>query len=175
MHIQAANIRTKVRALSKISNKFRIMDLPESNVVVFALLLNYPWELLQAPLFWGMRSATHWDAVKLCSRAVLGDAVIMLLAYWGGALVARDRWWIKRPRCAPILTMLAIGLAITVLVELLAIASNNPSWGWRYAEIMPVVPEIGIGLVPLVQWIILPLLLIWFVKRQLNGAATQEG
>ena len=55
-----------------------------------------------------------------------------------------------------------------------AIASNNSSGGWRYAEIMPIVPKIGIGLVPLIQWIILPLLLVWFVKRQLDGAKLED-
>ena len=35
---------------------------------------------------------------------------------------------------------------------------------------MPVIPGIGVGLSPLLQWIILPLLLVWFVRRQLAGA-----
>lgn len=147
----------------------RLTDLPEFNVFLFAFLLNYPWELLQVPLYQGMPDAAHWDAIKVCTRATLGDGIIMLLAYWSSALLVRDRWWIARPRLASILMLVGLGVAITVLLERLAVVSDNPNWGWRYAEAMPMVPILGIGLTPLLQWLILPPLVIWFVKRQLAG------
>ena len=153
------------------SNKLRLTDWPEFNVFVFSLLLNYPWELMQMPLFLGMRESTHGVAIKACTYATLGDGVIMLLAYWGGALLVQDRRWIARPRRAPILTMIGIGVALTVLLERWAIVS---AWGWRYAENMPVVPMLGVGLIPVLQWVILPPLLVWFVKRQL-AEATSNG
>ena len=153
------------------SNKFRLTDWPEFNVFVFSLLLNYPWELIQMPLFLGMRESTQGAAIKACTFATLGDGVIMLLAYWGGALLVQDRRWIARPRRAPILTMIGIAVAITVFVERWAIVS---AWGWRYAENMPVIPMLGIGLTPVLQWIILPPLLVWFVKRKLAGATLND-
>ena len=58
-----------------------LLDQPETNILIFALLLNYPWEFLQVPFFEGMAVASHWDAVKVCTRATFGDAVIMLFAY----------------------------------------------------------------------------------------------
>ena len=154
--------------------QYRVTDLPEFNVFIFAFLLNYPWELLQVPLYQGMPEAAHWDAIKVCTRATLGDAVIMLLSYWGAALLVRDRWWIERPRLAPVLTLIGIGVGITVLLERLATASHSPNWGWRYAEAMPIIPWVRIGLTPFLQWIILPLLLVWFVKRQLAGAKSRS-
>lgn len=156
------------------SNKFQLTDLPEFNVFAFALLLNYPWELMQVPLFQGMRDAAHWDAIKVCTFATLGDGVIMVLAYWGAALLVRDRRWVARPRWAPMLTMIAIGVTITVLIERLATESANPNWGWRYAENMPVVPMLGVGLTPVLQWVVLPVVLVWFVKRQLAGASSKD-
>jgi len=160
--------------LARASNLFRLTDLPEFNVFVFAFLLNYPWEVLQVPLYEGMAEAQHWDAIKVFTVATLGDGVIMLLAYWGAALLVRDRWWIARPRLAPMLTLIGIGVAITVLLERLAIVSDNPNWGWRYADAMPIIPALEIGVTPFLQWVILPLLLVWFVKRQLAGARSQE-
>ncbi len=109
--------------MAQSSNRFRLTDLPEFNVFVFAVLLNYPWELMQVPLYRGMSDAAHWDAIKICTRAALGDGVIMLLAYWGAVLL---------------------------------------------------VPVLKIGLAPLLQWLILPLLLVWFVTRQLAGARTHD-
>lgn len=65
-------------------------------------------------------------------------------------------------------------MAITVLLERLAIVSNDPNRGWRYATAMPIVPVLEIGLTPFLQWVILPLLLVWFVKRQLAGARSHD-
>ena len=160
--------------MAPASTRLRLTNLPEFNVFVFAFLLNYPWELMQVPLYHGMPEAAHWDAIKVCTRATFGDGAIMLLAYWGTALLVRDRWWIARPGLAPILTLIGIGLAVTVLLERLAIVSNNPNWGWRYAEAMPMVPVLGIGLTPFLQWLILPLLLVWFVRRQIAGSRSQD-
>lgn len=36
---------------------------------------------------------------------------------------------------------------------------------------MPVVPVIGIGALPLLQWVLLPPLILWFARRQLAGHA----
>ena len=69
----------------------------EFNVVVFALLLNLPWEILQAPLFAGMADAPFSYAIQGCARGTVGDAVIMLLAYWTVSAVAGSRHWILDP------------------------------------------------------------------------------
>ncbi len=157
--------------MTRTVNLFRFTDWPEFNVFVFALLLNYPWELMQVPFYEGMAAAAHWEAVKVCTWATLGDGIIMLIAYWGAAIVARDRRWFFKRRPMPLIVLLAVGVAITVLLERLATVSDNPEWGWRYAERMPIVPGLEIGLTPFLQWIVLPLLLVWFVKRQLRGGA----
>lgn len=142
---------------------------PEFNVALFAFLLNLPWELWQAPLFEGMAAAPHWDAVKACSRAALGDAVIALVAYAAVALVLRNRAWVASPSTPGALGFMACGLAITALIERLAVEGV---WiqGWSYSPLMPVVPGIGVGLSPLVQWLVLPPAVAWLVRRQLTSA-----
>lgn len=146
-----------------------VLDQPETNILIFALLLNYPWEFMQAPFFEGMAVATHWDAVKVCTRATFGDAAIMLIAYWCVAVAASDRWWFRVPSRMQMLGSTTAGVVITVAIELFATQSIDPAWGWRYAEIMPIVPVVGVGLTTLLQWILLPPLAIWFVRRQLKA------
>ena len=46
--------------------------------------------------------------------------------------------------------------------------ATGPLGRWAYAEGMPVVPLLGVGLSPALQWILLPPLVAWFVRRQLN-------
>jgi hypothetical protein len=141
--------------------------LPELNVAVFALLLNFPWELFQVPLFGQMPGAPHWQAIMSCSRATLGDAAIMLAAYWAVAAVRGNRSWIAKPEAAGVLLFATVGVLATVIIERLALAGV---WidSWTYSTAMPVVPVIGVGLSPLLQWVVLPPLVVWFVKRQIR-------
>ena len=142
---------------------------PEFNVALFAFLLNLPGEIWQAPLFEGMAVAPHWDAVKVCSRAAVGDAVIALVAYAAVALVLRNRAWVVSPSTPGVLGFMACGLTITAVIERLAV---DGAWmqGWSYSPLMPVVPGIGVGLSPLVQWFVLPPAVIGLVRRQLTSA-----
>ena len=142
--------------------------LPEFNVMLFAWLLNYPWEFIQAPLFAGMAEAAHWEAVKVCSRAALGDAVIMLVAYWGVAVTRHSRAWIVAPGWRDVALLSSIGVGITVVIEGLAL---HGWWlaSWRYSAAMPIIPGLGVGLAPVLQWVVLPPLVVALVVRQLQG------
>ncbi|WP_220018887.1 hypothetical protein [Halomonas heilongjiangensis] len=138
---------------------------PEFNVTLFAFLLNYPWEFLQVPLFAGMPTMTHWDAVRFCTRAALGDVLIALVAFWSVAAVRR-RAWIRCPDAPALFGFVAVGVAITIGLEWHATVLQDR---WQYAELMPTLPLLGTGLAPLLQWLVLPPLLVWLVHRQMLG------
>ena len=144
-----------------------IVNLPETGVAIFAFLLNYPWEFLQVPFFAGMATAPHWDAIRFCTRASLGDAGIALAAFWAVAVAVRSRRWIRHPRVGEVLGFVAVGVAITIVFEWLA---TGVLGRWAYADTMPVVPIIDVGILPLLQWTLLPPLIVWFVRRYLQGA-----
>ena len=143
-----------------------VTDTPEFNVATFALLLNFAWEILQAPLYAGMADMPHAQVTKACLQATGGDAVIMLLAHGGVAVAARSRLWIVAAKRWQLALFIALGLFITAAIEWLA---THGYWiaKWSYLPTMPVVPGAGIGLAPLLQWVVLPLLTVWFVRRQL--------
>ena len=148
---------------------------PELNLVVFALLLNFPWETLQAPLFVGMGEAPFSEAIRNCLQATLGDAVIMLLAYWMVSVAIRNRRWVLAPRAAHLIGFIVMGVSITAVIEWLATRGH---WigSWTYSRAMPVLPGVGIGLAPLLQWVVVPLLVVWFVRRQLSqGSGGRAG
>lgn len=143
----------------------RLLDLPELNVAVFAFLLNFVWEFFQVPFFRGMAAAPHWEAAQVCIRATFGDAGITLVAFWAVALAARSRAWIVHATARQLLGFVAVGVAITIAFEWVATELLDR---WTYAESMPTLPLIGTGLLPLAQWLVLPPLVVWFVRRQLT-------
>ena len=143
----------------------RWLDLPEVNVAIFAFLLNFVWEFAQVPLFEGMASTGHWHAIQVCTRATAGDVGIALVAFWTVSCAWRSRRWILRPTALQFAGFVAVGLVITVLMEWL---STRVLDRWAYAESMPIVPGLGVGLIPVLQWVFLPPLVAWFVRRQLT-------
>jgi hypothetical protein len=60
---------------------------------------------------------------------------------------------------------IAVGLVVTIALE---IPDTRVLGRWHYAEAMPIVPGIRIGLLPVPQWLFLPPLVVWFVRRQLR-------
>lgn len=126
----------------------RFLDAPETNVAVFAFLLNLPSELVQVPLFAGMPSARHWTAILACGRATLGDLVIALAAFWAVALAVRARAWVLVPTRGRVAGFVAVGAVLTIVMERLA---TGPIGRWAYADAIPVVPFLEVGLSPLVQ------------------------
>ena len=141
---------------------------PGFNLAVVALLLNFPWKLLQAPLFEGMAAAAHSTVMAACLRGTLRDAVIMLLAHASVAGVTRRRW-VLAPSGCEVAGFVAVGVAITEMIKWLAI--RGP-WvqSWAYSSEMPLIPGTGFGLSPLLQWVVLPAIALWFVRRQLAPA-----
>ena len=144
---------------------------PVAAVAGFSFGAHFVWEFLHAPLYQGLAEGTHWDGIKCCLLATLGDVVIAVVAYGAGAAATRDAWWLgnsaesRRERQHPrgVIAYLAIGLVITVVVEMLSV----DAWGrWAYGPSMPTL--LGIGVSPLLQWIVVPLLVLWLARRHLG-------
>ncbi|MEX2496634.1 MAG: hypothetical protein WD448_11120 [Woeseia sp.] len=139
---------------------------PEINLLLFAFLLNFVWEMWQVPFYRGMASTDHIKAIRLCTQASIGDSFITVAAFWGAALTARSRGWLHRVEPAPLLVYLTIGILISTGLEWLAI---GPLERWSYAPTMPQLPLLGTGVLPLLQWIVLPPLILFFVRRQITS------
>ena len=113
-----------------------------------------------------MGEGPHWAGVKICTQSALGDVAILMTAFWVTAIAARSRNWILLPRRQDVAIFLGIGLIATALFESVA---TGPAGRWSYTIAMPRLPIIGTGLLPLLQWLVIPLLVLWFARRQING------
>jgi hypothetical protein len=113
-----------------------------------------------------MTDMRHGEAVRICTLATLGDVGLMLVNFWIVAWVGGVRRWPLQPTVARVAGFTGLGLAVTILVEILA----TQVWHcWRYSSLMPTIPMLEVSLIPLLMWGVLPPLILWFVRRQLRG------
>ena len=155
--------------LSRLNSR-RLAEVPEANLFLFGFLLHFVWELLQIPWFQGMADAPHQDATWMCTRATFGDAVITVLSFWAVAVLC-GRGWIARPTRLNVAAFAGVGVAITIVLEIL----STKVWSrWAYSDAMPVIPGIDVGVIPIAQWLILPPLVLWIVRRQIHALANPQ-
>lgn len=128
-------------------------------ILLFAYALHFAWEMAHASLFAPMDRLPFLQATAWCAQAAAWDVVISVAAYAAAALAARRVLWIHHPTRWPYAIYFAVGLAITIAIERWAIAADR----WQYREAMPTIA--GIGLTPLLQWIVIPAVLLVVIRR----------
>ncbi|CAM3419066.1 hypothetical protein DESA109040_11830 [Deinococcus saxicola] len=111
--------------------------------------LNFMWEMLQMPLFGDMDwSSASW---VLCAAASLGDAAFSAAAYAALAVWHRDAWWIRNQSLLDLMLVVTGGTLSAFLGERITLALG---W-WSYSSLMPLVPGLGVGVVPFAQLAVL--------------------
>ena len=135
---------------------------PEVDLLILSFPMHFTWEFLQAPLFSSMETATHIGGIRTCLLATLGDMVIALVAFWAAALLAGTRNWVGRGDYKAFGLCIGTGVGITIGIELL---STQIFGRWAYGPMMPRLPFIGTGLTPILQWALIPALVLWYMRR----------
>lgn len=100
-----------------------------------------------------------------CIVPSLGDGVIVLMIFGVGWLFVRRIDWFTRPGLTGYALMLITGFAIAAFVEWGAVYVLDR---WRYAESMPMIPGLGIGLSPVLQMLVLPPVIFKLTTRWLG-------
>ncbi|MEO8838790.1 MAG: hypothetical protein ABI351_08750, partial [Herbaspirillum sp.] len=70
-----------------------------------------------------------------------------------------------RPSVQSLVLFLLPGIIMTIVFELIATELLHR---WTYADSMPVLPILGTGLAPLAQWLVLPPIIIFILRRQIR-------
>ena len=139
---------------------------PELPLAGFGFLSHFAWEMLQVPWFEGMAEASHGSVVWLCIRATGGDVLILLDSFWLASILRGHRRWLLEGERKPGAILVTTAVLVTIILEWLA---TGPLDRWTYSDAMPIVPWLGVGLAPLLQWIVLPPLILWLTRRHLLG------
>ena len=124
--------------------------------------VNFPWEMAHSRLYRGGAEYTWREHLVCCGLAALADGLGIAALFATGALLFRDPRWTRSPSSVHIGVTALLGLLGAVLTEGLALRLG---W-WDYGPAMPRLPGTALGLSPLAQFVVLPLVtLFWALPR----------
>lgn len=123
-----------------------------------SIVANLVWEFLQLPLYTLWATGTRKEQMFAVLHCTIGDAMIAGVSLLAAlALFAREAWpssGVARVYAAS----LGFGVVYTIFSEWL---NTSVRGSWTYSDLMPVVPVIGTGLAPPMQWLLIPTLAQW--------------
>ena len=125
-----------------------------------AFLLNLAWELGHYSFYTGF--VYDLPHIAFLGLASLADTIMAGLLYFGFALVYKNGFWIQPPTVPRTVWLVLAGGAGAAVSEMAHLSAGN----WTYTDQMPLV--FGVGLTPLLQFSVLPLL-IYQLSRYLSG------
>ncbi len=152
-------MRTPPPSGSRTSGASKVF-VPLSVWALFALLLHLPWEVAQLPLYRVWQQSSAAPIVFDVLHCTLGDVLIAGTAYAATAAVFRQPLWpLRSPWTGGAMYMLGT-VAYAAWSEWRNVYRTG---GWAYSAAMPTLA--GIGLAPLLQWIVVSLFMLLLFRR----------
>ena len=133
---------------------------------------NLIWETLHLPLYTIWNTGTLREKLFAVVHCTGGDVLIALASLALALVIGADRTWPKRGWKRVVLLTVCFGVVYTIFSEWLNIVVRA---SWAYSELMPVIPVVGIGLSPLLEWIIVPLLAFNLARRSASARSVKSG
>lgn len=117
------------------------------------------WEAVQLPLYTLWSTGTLRQKAFAVLHCTVGDAIIAGLSMLLALSFAGRPSWPETGIRGVYLSSLVLGVVYTIYSEWLNV---NIRGSWAYSDLMPVLPLLGTGLSPVLQWIVVPTAAQWF-------------
>lgn len=128
-------------------------------IVIISFLLNSIWELAHSPLYlWHQYDFKH---VSICVLASLADTVIVLILIFLFGLVFKNVFWVNHLTISRTIVLALVGAIGAIIGEMWHTSKGD----WAYADYMPLIPWLGVGVSPVLQFTILPLIIFVVNKK----------
>ena len=121
--------------------------------------LNLVWEIGQLP-FYTLWNDGNWQEIGYAvAHCTVGDVLIGLACAIAVLALTGWCWPLPGRQSARFLGIFfAFGVTYTIFSEWL---NTTVRMNWAYSDLMPVIPLLGTGVTPLLQWIAVPSIAFW--------------
>ena len=128
------------------------------------------WETVQLPLYTLWWTGTKSEIVRALLHCTAGDALITAAALTLALLFGRLAEW-PPFGVRMMVTTILLGMAYTMFSEWLNVEIRR---SWAYTGSMPVLPVLGIGLAPMLQWLVVPGIAFAVARRFRQDALPED-
>ena len=132
--------------------------------LIASIVIHLVWEILQLPLYTLWTTGTRPQQTFAVLHCTIGDAMIAGLSLLTALALFASVGWPSAGAARVSVATLACGIGYTIFSEWL---NTSVRGSWTYSEFMPVVPVIGTGLAPLLQWFLVPSLALWIAMGRM--------
>jgi hypothetical protein len=130
--------------------------------IIASVVAHLAWEILQLPLYTIWSTGGPLEIALAIAHCTGGDTVIAVTALsLALILVGHENWPEQSYRIVLFVTLL-FGVSYTIFSEWLNVTLRG---SWAYTPDMPVVPVLGTGIGPLLQWIFVPIAALSTARR----------
>jgi hypothetical protein len=141
--------------------------------LVVIVLGNLAWETLQLPLYTIWTTGTLGERTFAVVHCTGGDVLIALSSLVASLVTIGSSDWPRERFWQVAVLAITFGLAYTAFSEWLNLSVRR---SWAYSAWMPVIPIAGgIGLSPLLQWLVVPAGAFWAARLQARTSSHQRG
>jgi hypothetical protein len=133
---------------------------------IFTIPAHLVWEVVQLPLYTIWYEDTPGKIAFAAFHCASGDAMITVLSLVGALLLFGNRRWPEEHYIAVAAPAVIAGVAYTIFSEW---HNTEVRGSWAYSSLMPTLPAIGTGLSPLLQWLVIPIVALWWARPRHAG------
>ena len=134
--------------------------------------LNLVWEIGQLPFYTLWHDGSWQEIGYAVAHCTTGDVLIALACAIAALAITRWHWPMPgRQSTLFLLCFIALSVAYTIFSEWLNTAVRL---SWAYSDLMPVLPLLGTGIAPLLQWISVPIVAFWLSSPTSNLTKAAE-
>jgi len=121
--------------------------------LAFLTAMSLVWEFAQMPLYTLGETGTAGEIIYAALHCTAGDVMIGGFSLLAALFVFGAPGSPRHSHVRVLVATTSLGLGYTLFSEWL---NTELRLAWTYSELMPVVPWLGTGLTPVLQWLLIP-------------------
>ena len=145
----------------------RIFRIREVTLIFTGFFAEFFYEMLQSPFYRDTYTETFNELLYRRAHCSVGDVLILLAFFWITSWIWRSRAWPEHGGWKPRAFFAASAFIYSMAAEFYYVEIART---WAYMDSMPRLPMTGLGLTVVMQWLVLPWIILSVSTRLVRGS-----